>query len=200
MRDGPLLTAVIVRKPEGWRIWWADIPFSGPGGAFDTLDWLVQSTDALVSESGGAFQTLDALVEATDALVLARDPTGVGTLQYKIHPWGRRPGMEDERLPFDMCRIGAAGEGAVRSRQRPLVTRLWVVGDSDETVSEVHSPLAFHIYGNTGDLRAAYIASGADLQLHAHTAGDLISQVAEIHGELRHNFTWIRTIQSLHAD
>lgn len=198
MRDGALLTAVIVRKQEGWRIWWADFGF-GPGGAFDTLDWLVQSTDTLVSGSGGAFRTLDALVEATDALVLAREPTGVGTLQYKIHPWGRRPGVEDERLPYDICKIRAPGEGPVRGTQGPLVTRLWVVEDSHETVAEAR-PLAFHIYGNTGDLRAAYIASGADLHLNADTAGDLISQVAEIHGELPHNFTWIRAIQSLHAD
>ncbi len=165
MRDGPLLTAVIVRKPEGWRICWADIPFSDPGGAFDTLDWLVQSTDALVSESRGAFQTLDALVEAIDALVLGRDPTGVGTLQYKIPPWGR-PAVGDERLPFDVYMIGAPGEG-VPGTQGPLVTRPWVVGDGYETVSEELSPLAFHIYGNAADLEAADIASGTDLQLRA---------------------------------
>jgi hypothetical protein len=198
MREGPLLTAVIVRKPEGWRIWWADIPFSGPGGAFDTLDWLVQSTDALLSESGGAFQTLDALVEAIDALVLGRDPTGVGTLQYKIHPWGRR-GVGDERLPFDVCMIEAPGEG-VRAARGPLVTRPWVVGDGYETVSEERSLLAFHIYGNAGELRVADIPSGTDLQLRAQTVGDLVSQVAGIYGELPHAFTWIRNIQSMHAD
>jgi hypothetical protein len=197
--DGPLLTAVIVRKDEGWRIWWADLSGFSPGGAFQTLDWLVEATESRLRDSGGAFQTLDALVESTDALVLGRDPTGVGTLQYKIHPWGRRPGVEDERLSFDVCRIGVPGEGLVPAARRPFVTRRWVVADAYETVPEARA-LSFHIYGRTGDLRAAYIASGTDLPLRAHTTGDLISQVAEIHGDLPHTFTWIRSIQSLHAD
>ena len=198
MRDGPLLTAVIVRKPEGWRICSADIPFSDPGGAFDTLDWLVQSTDALVSELTRSLPDTGCACRGDRCASSRSGSDGSGTLQYKIPPWGR-PAVGDERLPFDVYMIGAPGEG-VPGTQGPLVTRPWVVGDGYETVSEELSPLAFHIYGNAADLEAADIASGTDLQLPRQTAGDLISEIAEIYGELPHAFTWIRDIQSLHVD
>jgi hypothetical protein len=98
------------------------------------------------------------------------------------------------------CARSGHPERGVRAAQGPLVTRPWVVEDGYETVSEERSLLAFHIYGNSGDLRAADLPSGTDLQLRAHTVGDLVSQVAGTYGELPHAFTWIRAIQSLHAD
>jgi len=180
--DGPLLTAVIVRKDGGWTIWWADVAAFSPGGAFQTLEWLVQATVALLDESGGAFQTLDALVEASDALVRGRDPSGGGTLQYKIYPWGR-PGVGDERSPFDVFMLVAPGT------------------DSGETVPEARPHTAFQILGSPGDLQAVEIARDTDVEVHGRTADDLVSQVGEVRGGRPDVFTWIRDIRRLrHTD
>ena len=159
-------------------IWWADVGFFGPGGAFQTLDWLVHATETLLHESGGAFQTLDALVEATDALVVGRDPSGRGTLQYKIYPWGR-PGVGDERNPMDVFLMGTPGT------------------HTTEKLGETPPRAAFQIWGSPGDLRVREIATAYDLPLHGRTADDLLSRVGRARGEAPHAFTWIRTIGSL---
>ncbi len=176
--DGPLLTAVIVRKDGGWTIWWADIAAFSPGGAYQTLDWLVQATAALLDDAGGAFQTLDALVEATDALVRGRDPSGGGTLQYKVYPWGR-PGVGDERSPFDVFMLVAPG------------------ADGGGTVPGARLHTTFQILGSPGDLQAVEIARGGNVEVHGRTADDLVSQVGEVRGERPDVFTWIRDIRSL---
>jgi hypothetical protein len=176
--DGPLLTAVIVRKDGGWTTWWADIPAFSPGGAFQTLGWLVQATEALLEESGGAFRTLDALVEAADALVRGRDPSGGGTLQYKIYPWGR-PGVGDERSPFDVFMLVARGTGR------------------GGTVPEARPHTTYQISGSLGDLQAVEIARGSNVEVHGRTADDLVSQVGEVRGGRPDGFTWIRDIRSL---
>ena len=159
------------------------IPFFQPGGAFQTLDWLVQATDALLSDSGGAFPTLDELVQATDALVRSRDPSGGGTLQYMIYPWGR-PGVGDKRrLPIEVRKLGAPGT------------------TSSETVPQTRRRGGFYISGSPGDLRVREIATGDDLPVHGRTADDLVSQVASLCGDGQHDFIWDRNIRSLqHAD
>ena len=174
---------MIVRDDEGWTIWWVECPFFQPGGAFQTLDWLVQATDALLSDSGGAFPTLDELVQATDALVRSRDPSGGGTLQYMIYPWGR-PGVGDKRrLPIEVRKLGAPGT------------------TSSETVPQTRRRGGFYISGSPGDLRVREIATGDDLPVHGRTADDLVSQVASLCGDGQHDFIWDRNIRSLqHAD
>lgn len=178
--EGPLLSAVMVRKHQAWVIAWADIPFFRPGGRFQTLAHLVQTTEGLLHESGGTFWTLDMLVEATDLLVSRGNPSGSGTLQYKIYPWGR-PGLGDERSPVDAFLLGVP---------QP---------ENEQSASEERWPLAFDIYGNPGDLQVAVTATGNSLGFRASTATDLINQVTLIYGELPHTFTWIRTIRSLHG-
>lgn len=176
--EGPLLTALITRAYRAWVIRWAGIPFFRPGGHFQTFDRLVQITEELLHKSGGSFPTLDVLVEAIDLLVANANPSGSGTLQYKIYPWGR-PGLADESSPVDAVFLGV-----------PQI-------EDEEAASKSRSAVAFDIYGNSGDLHAAITATGNCLDFRANTAEDLISRVALIYGELPHAFTWIRTIGSL---
>jgi hypothetical protein len=173
---------VIAQKSRGWTIWWADVGSFGPGGAFQTLDWLVQATDALLRESGGAFQSLDQLVQATDGLVLGRDPTGSGCLQYMIYPSGR-PGVGDEHSPFDLFLIEAPAPGS-------------------NAADPVARPAAvFHISGRPGNLQATEITRVCGLEFRGRTAGDLVAQAAKFRGSLPDKFVWIREIESLqHAD
>jgi len=167
-----------VRKDAGWTIGWADIAAFSPAGAFQTLDWTVQATRALLEEPGGAFQSLDALVEAVDALVRGRDPSGGGTLQYKIYPWSR-PGVGDEHSPFDVFMLVAPGTdiGGAVPGARPHTT--------------------FQILGSPGDLRAVEMTRGSNTDVHGRTADDLVSQVGDVRGGQPDLFTWIRDIKSL---
>jgi hypothetical protein len=177
--EGPLLTTMIVRDGEDWMTWWVDIPFFGRGGAFQTLDWLAQATESLLGDSVGAFQSLDALLQAIDDLVVGRDPSGGGTLQYMIYPWGR-PGVGDiRRLPIDVC--------------------LAVRGPSSETVPELRPCAGFYISGSPGDLRA--IESVDRYEVRGSTVEDLVTQVPSLCGHGQHSFIWDRDVKSLrHTD
>jgi hypothetical protein len=173
--DGPLLTAMIARDDGGWTTWWPDVVFE-PGGAFQTLDWLVQATNDLLHESGGAFQTLDELVKAIDALVRGRDPSGDGTLQYKIYPWGR-PGVGDKRDPFDVFYLTAPGT------------------HTGEPIPETRPHTTFNVVGSPGDLHAREIRW--DMDVYGRTTDDLVNRVAEVRGERPDAFVWIRAIRTL---
>lgn len=180
--DGPLLTALVIRKDRGWWIQWADIGVFSPGGAFQTLDWLVEATESLLRESGGAFQSLDALLQSIGDLVLSRDPNGGGTLQYKIYPWGR-PGIGDEAAGFDVVLVPAL---------RP---------DAQEVDGEARPHTSFNIWGEPGHLHADEITSGGGIMVNSHSVEELVSRVTEIRGERPDAFTWIRKIESLqHAE
>ena len=140
----------------------------------------MHATDNRLREAGGAFETLNALVDAIDALVIGRDPGGRGCLQYKIYPWGR-PGVGDDRLPFDVFFLQAPGS----------------------THGEPEAPLhtAFHISGKPGDLLATEISHDGTLEVHGRSADDLVSKVAELRGERPDSFTWIKDIRTLqHTD
>ncbi len=122
-------------------------PHWSHGGAFPTLDWLVEATESLLRESGGAAQSFDALPQATDDLVLGWDPNGGGTLQYKIYPWGR-PGIGDDAAAFDMFPIRSPGP------------------ERHEAGAEARQSASFNICGTPGDLRADEIASsGAGIEV-----------------------------------
>jgi hypothetical protein len=168
------------RTQAGWS-GGADVGAFGAGGAFQTLDWLVEATDSLLRESGGAFQNLDELAKSIDGSVLGRDPTGAGCLQYKIYPWGR-PGVGDERDPFDVF--------------------LLAVPDTDRAnaVPEARSHTVFNIWGPPGDLHADEIAGDGGIEVHGRTPEELVNRVASVRGHRPDAFTWIRDIRSMHAD
>jgi hypothetical protein len=173
---------VIAQKNGGWTIWWADVGAFGPGGAFQTLDWLVRATDALLRDLGGAFQSLDQVVQATDGLVLGRDPSGGGCLQYVIYPSGR-PGVGDEHSPSDVFLIGAPAPS------------------SNAADPGARAAAVFHISGIPGNLQATEITRVCGLELRGRTAGDLVTEAAKFRGSLPDKFVWIREIESLqHAD
>ncbi len=169
---------MIVCDDGGWTIWWVEAAFFQPGGAFQTLDWLIEATESVLDDAGGTFQGLDARLQGVDHLVVSRDRSGGGTLQCLIYPWGR-PGTGDRR-------------------RRPVDVRLAVRGPSGETVPDP-GPYGFYVSGSIGDLQGREILRHST-ELHGRTAEDLVARVASLCGDGQHNFILDRDIGRMHDD